>query len=281
MIAYRSRPRRRKRRAAPTAKRPTDSSAESSNPELAGFEPPSSPTEDTLQSLNSRPFAPTAEDEPPSAEPVCVLSSAVYEVAGSIGCDPSAMTTHRIPIDTCSGYNLIARAHLPAGWDAHIVRNAPKPRLFAADRSPLRLVCAVRLLTRLGNNVYRLPFYVAEELAVPLLLGTAFTDSHVSAIEPLDRRIRFRYGGSLPLLSNTASTDAPEECVSPRPALPPLPKKHAREVDPSDGDIRTIRLAKAIRIPAMTQIGATATTDATGLVFLEPKPTLFARHEYA
>ena len=281
--ANRSRSRRRRRRATTTVRTP-DSSVES--PSVA---PPCEDPSSAKRTENEAPlassdatqdpslFAPN-DDEALAEEPICVLSSAVYEVAGSIGCDASVMTTHRIPIDTCSGYNLIARAQLPAGWDAHIVRDAPKPRLFAADRSPLRLACAVRLLTRLGNNVFRLPFYVVEELAVPLLLGTAFIDSHVSAIEPLDRRIRFRYGGSLPLLSKTAHPEAPEECVSPRPAPPPLSKKHAREVDPSNGDVRTIRLAKSIRIPAMTQVGAPATTDASGLVFLEPKPTLFARH---
>ena len=47
--------------------------------------------------------------------PVCVLSSAVYETTGSVGSDPRAMTTYRIPVDTCSGYNLIARSSLPDG----------------------------------------------------------------------------------------------------------------------------------------------------------------------
>ena len=133
--------------------------------------------------------------------PICVLSSAVYEIAGSVGTDPRAMTTYRIPVDTCSGYNLIAKSKLPDGWEANVLHDVPTPRLYAADRSPLQIAQAVRLFVRLGNTLYRLPFFVSEQLAVPLLLGTAFTDLHVSAIEPIARRIRFLAGGSLPILS--------------------------------------------------------------------------------
>ena len=210
--------------------------------------------------------------------PVCVLSSAVYETTGSVGSDPRAMTTYRIPVDTCSGYNLIARSSLPDGWEENVVHDVPKPRLYAADRSPLQIGQAVRLFVRLGNNLYRLPFFVSEQLAVPLLLGTAFTDSHVRTIEPIDRRIRLRAGGSIPIVSGTRPHVASDELVQTEPPPKPIAAKHRRELDTNDIDIRTIRLAKSIRIPAMTQVGAQATTDATGLVFLGPKPTLYAKH---
>ena len=48
---------------------------------------------------------------------VCVLSSEVYYVHGSVGADASAMAPHRIAVDTCSGYNLVERSRLPKGWE--------------------------------------------------------------------------------------------------------------------------------------------------------------------
>ena len=121
-----------------------------------------SPTVPTsIENVEPPPNEPTTNAETNSNEndidnPICVLSSAVYEIAGSVGTDPRAMTTYRIPVDMCSGYNLIAKANLPDGWEASVLHDVPTPRLYAADRSPLQIAQAVRLLVRLGNTLYRL-----------------------------------------------------------------------------------------------------------------------------
>ena len=110
------------------------------------------------------------------------------------------MTTYRIPVDTCSGYNLIARSASPPDWERHRIHSAHTAHLCGADSTPLHIRDTVRLYVRIANNVYHLPFYVADKLAVPVLFGTAFTDLYIRSIDPIDNVIKLRNNVTIPIL---------------------------------------------------------------------------------
>ena len=211
---------------------------------------------------------------------VCVLSSEVYYVHGSVGADASAMAPHRIAVDTCSGYNLVERSRLPKGWETCKAEAETLPRLAGAERTPLRLTGLVYLAVRLANNVYRVPFYVVEKLAVPVLLGTAFIDTHVKTLDIQLRRVNFVRGGFVPILgTNSGAASKPtnaDECEN--VGRKRLSKKARRDHPDSDHDTHVVRLAKGLVVPPMSQIAVKAVSDARGLVYLEPKPTLHYRH---
>lgn len=95
-------------------------------------------------------------------------------------------------VDTCSGYNLIWRDNLPPDWCRYVLPKATLPRLAGANSDPLRLSAVVCLAVRLGNNLYRLLFVVAGSLAVDLILGTAFIDTHMKSIVLDTQRLEFR-----------------------------------------------------------------------------------------
>ena len=69
------------------------------------------------------------------------------------------------------------RKDLPPDWNRYVIRDAPLPRLAGANSNPLRLTAVVRLAVQLQNTTFRIPFVVAEQLSVPVLLGTAFIDA--------------------------------------------------------------------------------------------------------
>ena len=114
---------------------------------------------------------------------VCLLSSKLYTVYGLIGTATNSLKPYRIAIDTCSGYNLVRRDCLPPDWRTYQVPNASRPRVAGADSSPLKLTAVVRLALQFGNVTYRLPFVIANSLAVEVLLGTFFIDAHVKRID--------------------------------------------------------------------------------------------------
>ena len=73
---------------------------------------------------------------------------------------------------------------------------------------------ALKLRVRMGNYVYRSVFYVAERLAVPVIIGTGFMNVHVETIRCIAQQIVLARGGRLPILSsgNAAKpVQAPED----------------------------------------------------------------------
>ena len=58
----------------------------------------------------------------------------------------------------------------------------------------------VHLSVRLGNKIYRVPFLIAEQLAVAALLGTSFMNKHVDHICRRNQEIDFHQGCTIPIL---------------------------------------------------------------------------------
>ena len=92
------------------------------------------------------------------------------------------------------GMNIVKRDALFDGWEKLLDRDATMPRLRDANGRPLRLLGEITLLIRFGNTTYRVPFIVADMLAVNAIIGTRFMNRYVDAIECGTQTVRlFRY----------------------------------------------------------------------------------------
>ena len=120
---------------------------------------------------------------------------------------------------------------------------------------------------RVRNTTLRIPFIMADQLAVPVLLGTALIDTHVRCIDIEAQQLELRQGGSVTIV------DGKEEPTPPT-------RRHGRQTsraDARDEAPQAIRIARWVTIPARSQARVRVTTT-VGLVFMEPKPSLQPRH---
>ena len=137
------------------------------------------------------------------------MTSKIYNILGSIATEKNAFKLYAIAVDTRSGYNLVRKSDLPPEWTRHIVRDALPPRLAGANSNPLRLTPVVHLAVRIRNTTFRVPFVVADQLAVPVLLGTAFIEAHVRSIDIEAQRLHPRHGGSIAILDARGEPSPP------------------------------------------------------------------------
>ena len=84
---------------------------------------------------------------------------------------------------TGSGMNIVKRNAIFDGWETLLDKDATMPRLGEANGRPLRIFGEITLRIRFGNTTYRVPFIVADKLAVNVLIGTRFMNRYVGAIE--------------------------------------------------------------------------------------------------
>ena len=140
---------------------------------------------------------------------VCPMTSKIYNVLGSVATEGNAFKPHMIAVDTCSGYNLVRKADLPPECNRYVIRDAPLSRPAGANTNLLRLTAVVRLAVRLRNTTFHIPFVVAEQLAVPVLLGTAFIDGHVHSIDIDGQKLELRHGGSVSIVDGKGEPTPP------------------------------------------------------------------------
>ena len=205
----------------------------------------------------------------------CLLTSSHYIVSGSVGPHPSAMRPFHMAFDTGSGYDVIRLRDLPHGWEQYRIPDAPMPPLGDANGNRLRLLGKVALRVRFGPSMYRVAFLVAERLAVSVIIGTSFMNRHVRGIMCMDGEI-WLTRAKIPILSRHPRRKPGAE--------PPLESRKVTE-DPSPNRERdnvnlphTVKLAKFVTIPAKSQLAVPVRTEASGLVFIEPKHSVLARH---
>ena len=91
---------------------------------------------------------------------VCLMTSKIYNVLGSVAVGGNAFKPYTIAVDTCSGYNLVRKADLPVDWNRYVIRDVPLSRLAGANSNPLRLTAFVLLAVRLRNTMFLIPFVV-------------------------------------------------------------------------------------------------------------------------
>ena len=86
--------------------------------------------------------------------------------------------------------NIIRQNTLTDGWQTCLMKDTILPALGDANGKPLRLLGEIVLRIRFGNTTYRVPFIVADKLAVEVIVGTRFMNRYVNAIECRNQTIR-------------------------------------------------------------------------------------------
>lgn len=184
---------------------------------------------------------------------------------------PTAVKPHQIAVDTCSGFNIIARTSLPLELEPHKVSNTLMPRLAGAEKSSLAPPVAVWLHVRLANNLYRVQFFIADRLSVRVLLGNLYNICQVTPIDIGNQRLILRPKRIVPIFSLEKQNTELES--SPEPSKKSLPRKRF-ELDTDVFETHIVRLTRRLVIPAHTQAIAQAITAARDLLYVESRPSM-------
>ena len=199
---------------------------------------------------------------------ICLMTTKIYNFLGSIATEDSALRPHMIAVDTCSGYNLVRKADFPPDWTRYVIRDAPLPRLAGANSNPLKLSAVVRLAIRLRNTTFRVPFVVVDQLAVPVLFGTAFIDAHARRIDIDAQKLDLRQGGSVAIVDGRGELSTPTRRQG----------RQTGRADVREEAPQAIRIARCVTILAIYQACVHVTTAGKGLVSLELMSSLQHRH---
>ena len=212
---------------------------------------------------------------------VCVMTTAHYSLSATVGVNARALRPTTVVIDTGAGFALIKKSRLPANWREFEVNSTNLPRLGDANGNALQLEAMVHLTIRLGNTLYRVPFLVAERLAVDVIVRTAFMNKHVQHICCRDQVIDLYQGGTIPILAardiypERSEGAAPDNASGPGSDPKVAPKAHIYQLrkrrKSSIWQTHAIRLTEHVRIPPMSQAAVPVRTGARGLCFFEPK----------
>ena len=132
----------------------------------------------------------TYHDSPKYHENIfCLQTATHYGVSCSIGNTQQTMLPFSAVFDTGSGMNIVKRDALLDGLEKLLDKDATIPQLGDANGRQLRLLGEITLLIRFGNTTYRVPFIVADKLAVKFIIGRRFMNRYVDAIECLTQTL--------------------------------------------------------------------------------------------
>ena len=151
------------------------------------------------------------------------------------------------------------------------------PRLGGANGRPLRLFGEITLRIRFGNTTYRVPFIVADKLAVKVIIGTRFMNRYVDAIECRTQTIRLFRGSTIPILSRTNQRDTNTKYENEQ-LRNETTERTQPENDAPFNRPHTVRLSKHVMILPLSQMSVPVVSTAPGLVCLEPKQSVQTRH---
>ena len=185
------------------------------------------------------------------------------------------MRPFHMSFDTGSGCNVIGLRDLPQGCENYRIPDASVPALVDANGNRLRLLSQVVLRVRFGSAMYKVSFLGAKRLAVSVIIGTAFMNRHARRIMCMDGEIKLTRA-TIPILSWHHGRKPYVEAKSPSTETPDGPPVHQ-----GAGNVNrphTVKLAKFVTVPPVSQVAVPVQTEASGLVFLEPKHSVFARH---
>jgi len=156
--------------------------------------------------------------------------------------------------------------------------NEQLPALGDAMCKRLPIEGAFSLQLRLGNTLFRAKFFVAP--------GTAFMNRHVEAIRCRRQVVELFRGSTIPILATgTGASPLERDDADAAPSQPTegptgdvKPAHRGRKTDGRASTTHVVKVARAVTVPPMSQMAIEVTSTACGLVFLEPKPSVQARH---
>ena len=187
------------------------------------------------------------------------MTTTHYSVSASVGMNARELRPTTVVMDTGAGSALIKKRMVHANWRDFEMKSTNQPRLGVANGNALQLEAVVHLTIRLGNILYRVPFLVAERLAVDVILGTEFMKKHVQHICCRDKVIDLYQGGTIPILPASDIYPERSEGAAPDNASGPGsdpnmdPKAHIYQLrkrrKSSIWQTHAIRLTEHVRIP--------------------------------
>ena len=176
--------------------------------------------------------------------------------------------------DIGSRMNIVRQDALTDGWQTWLTKDAVLSTLGDANGRPLRLLGKIFLLMRFGNTTYRVPFIAAKKLAVEVIIGTRFMNRYVNVIAFRSQIVRLHQGGTIPILSyrdtrhpHERSNDAPND----KNDIHNNPRNDKRTNEAPFNKAHTLRMARTVMIPPISQVAIPVVTKAPGLVYIEPK----------
>ena len=154
--------------------------------------------------------------------------------------------------DTGSRINIVRQDALTDGWKTWLTKDTVLPTLGDGNGRPLRLLGEIVLRIRLGNTTYRVPFIVADKLAVKLIVRKRFMNRYVDAIECRNQTIRLNWGGTIPILSRHDARrphESPNDKPNDNNDQNDSPRNDKRINDAPFNKPHTIRTARTVTIP--------------------------------
>jgi hypothetical protein len=163
-----------------------------------------------------------------------------YKVPCLIGITSEELFATTAVLDTGAGPNLIRSSTLPKNWRTEgMTQPCLRTRIVDANGNAILPLSRTDLVCQVGTLLTKVEFIVVDTLAVDCILGCDFIDRHVRSIRPAAGLIELNNRGEVRLIAHGAS----------------LP----------------VRLAKAIRLPPLTEVVALVVTELDGLCLIETK----------
>jgi len=123
---------------------------------------------------------------------VLLFSLHNYRIVASLGLDKLSLLSFGVVVDTGAGLNLVRRNALAPDWLPQVLTSQKEEqvRLRDANNALLRISGTVTLWLQTGARIVPVPFFVVDDLSVPVILGCTSIDDNAHAILPQDGSIR-------------------------------------------------------------------------------------------
>ena len=192
-----------------------------------------------------------------------------YLAHGTIGLGRTVRETKIITVDTAAGPNLIEESQLRPGWRSFVQTPPNLPSFQGANASGFDLLGVVPLWVTIGDLSTLVWFGVVRRLTTKILLGTSYLNRFVQRIEPLSRRLTPVRSRTIPLLVKPEDRNPAVSSI----VEPELLTTHAAAFrTPQRERSCSIKLARAVCIPARTQQWVPVTSQHSGLITVVPHP---------
>jgi len=152
-------------------------------------------------------------------EVVAILTGSNYQVTARVWMHDGHLLATRAIIDTGSGVSLIREDLIPPEVTVCSLDKAT-PNMFDVNGNILPITGLVTLHGRLGTYETTHSLGVGQDMSVPFLLGTPYSDAHVPIISGPRSFIQLKGGCRVPILrpgkstaSVTTSTATPCDCA--------------------------------------------------------------------
>lgn len=196
---------------------------------------------------------------------VAIVGKVNYQVAARLWVQEGYELVTRVVIDTGSAISIIRQELLPEGTEVAAI-TAPKLEAYDLNGGLISIVGTAVIHVCLGAYHAEVTFAVVPNMTVPVILGTDYTDVHVSNIYCTRACIRLLNGEVIPILHR-------------KRILPPTQIKEREEPVEPEGATRPVCLAKPVVLPPRSRGYVLVNTKFQGNGFVSPLERVYERHQ--